>query len=160
MDNMHLRAATRADAEKLVRLINSAFAVERFFVEADRVDLSGVLAYLRSGGFLVVEIGADLAACVYVEQRGTRGYLGLLAVDPERQRTGLGARLVAAAEARMRAAGCSAMDLRIVNLREELPPYYRRMGYTETGSAPFPPEVETRLPCHFIEMSKVLGEPA
>jgi hypothetical protein len=48
------------------------------------------------------------------------------------------------------------MDLRIVNLREELPPFYRRLGYVETGTAPFPEEIKSKLPCHFVLMSKPL----
>lgn len=48
------------------------------------------------------------------------------------------------------------MDLRIVNLREELPPFYRRLGYVETGTAPFQEEIKSKLPCHFVLMSKPL----
>ena len=48
------------------------------------------------------------------------------------------------------------MDLRIVNLREELPAFYRKLGYTETGTEPFPETEPTRLPCHLICMSKQL----
>jgi hypothetical protein len=43
-----------------------------------------------------------------------------------------------------------------VDLRTELPPFYRRLGYEQTGTAPFSdPEKATR-PCHFILMSKAL----
>jgi hypothetical protein len=48
------------------------------------------------------------------------------------------------------------MDLRIVNLREELPPFYRKLGYSDIGESPWPADVPTKLPCHFIEMSKAL----
>jgi len=76
-------------------------------------------------------------------------------VEPSRQRTGVGSRLMAAAEERCRAGGCAFLDLQIVNLREELPEFYRRRGYSQTGTAPFP-DVPTRLPCHFVKMSKRL----
>ncbi len=69
---------------------------------------------------------------------------------------GFGRRLIAAAEEFCRDAGCRFMDLRIVNLREELPAYYTKLGYAETGASAFPAEVQTKLPCHFIEMSKIL----
>ena len=94
---------------------------------------------------------------MYLERRGGRAYLGLLSVDPHRQRTGLGRTLVAAAEDRARALGCAHMDLQIVNLRAELPAFYAGLGYSETGTSPFPAEVETRLPCHFVVMSKKLS---
>jgi hypothetical protein len=64
--------------------------------------------------------------------------------------------LVAAGEERCRELGCRMMDLLIVNVREELPAFYRRLGYDETGTEPFPADVPTRLPCHFIKMSKPL----
>ena len=61
-----------------------------------------------------------------------------------------------AAEAHCRDAGSSAMDILIVNLRTELTPFYQRRGYVETGTLPFPPEIETKVPIHFITMSKPL----
>jgi hypothetical protein len=45
----------------------------------------------------------------------------------------------------------------IVNLREELPVYYAKLGYSETGASPIPAELETKLRCHFIEMMKALA---
>jgi predicted N-acetyltransferase YhbS len=92
-----------------------------------------------------------------VEIRGERGYFGLLAVDPARQGGGLGRKMLAEAEDYARAAGCAFMDLRIVNLRAELPPFYQRLGYIETGTEPFAADAKPSQPCHFIKMSKPLG---
>jgi hypothetical protein len=64
---------------------------------------------------------------------------------------------MAAAENRCRENGCRYVDLNIVNLREELPGFYRSLGYSETGTAPFPSDVTTKQPCHFIQMSKPLA---
>jgi GNAT superfamily N-acetyltransferase len=151
-----IRRGTESDAEALTRLINVAFAVEKFFIESDRILLPQVLEHLGTGAFLIAEDGGEMAACVYVELHGDRGYFGLLSVEPTHQRCGFGRRLIAAAEEFCRDAGCRFMDLRIVNLREELPAYYTKLGYAETGASPFPAEVQTKLPCHFIEMSKIL----
>jgi hypothetical protein len=65
--------------------------------------------------------------------------------------------MVEEAESYARAAGCEFMDLRIVNLRTELPPFYRRLGYVETGTEPFVADAKPSQPCHFIKMSKPLG---
>jgi GNAT superfamily N-acetyltransferase len=158
MQKHEIRLARREDAEALVALINRAFLVERFFIDSDRISLPQVVEFLDSGTFLVTKDGAaGLSACVYVELRGDRGYLGLLSVDPAQQRRGLGTRLIAAAENYCRNAGCRVMDLQIVNLRQELPPYYRKLGYADTGTAPFPEDVPTKLPCHFLRMSKLLS---
>jgi hypothetical protein len=48
------------------------------------------------------------------------------------------------------------MDLRVVNVRTELPAYYQKLGYVQSGTAPFPEHVDTLLPCHFLIMSKPL----
>ena len=64
--------------------------------------------------------------------------------------------MIAAAEAYCRDAGCVALDINVVNLRTELPPFYKRLGYVETGSAPFTDPRATR-PCHMIVMTKDSG---
>jgi len=156
---MNLRPAKLDDSGAITELINKAFLVERFFVEHDRISEEEVRSLLSRGGFTLAESDLELVGCVYFELRGERAYFGLLSIDPARQRTGLGKRLIAAVEEQARAAGCRFMDLQTVNLRTELPPFYRRLGYRETGTAPFPAEVKTKLPCHFILMSKPLSEP-
>jgi hypothetical protein len=60
------------------------------------------------------------------------------------------------AESYCRERGARFMDILIVSLREELPPFYRKRGYVENGTSPFPADVETKVPCHFINMSKQL----
>ena len=97
-----------------------------------------------------------LKRCVYVELRGDRSYLGLLSVNPQLQKAGLGSTLMTAAEDHCAKAGSRFMDLQIVNLREENHAFYRRRGYIETGTAPFPPGLNPKLPCHFVTMSKPL----
>ncbi len=142
--------------EGIVRLINAAFLVERFFLDQDRIASEEVRTRMERGRFILAEEDQELAGCVYIEPRGDRAYLGLLSVDPSRQRSGLGRQLMSAAEDHARVAGCRFMDLLIVNLRLELPEYYRRLGYRENGTAPFPEEAHPKLPCHFVKMSKPL----
>ena len=154
---LRLRIATEADIEALVRLINAAFLVEQFFIEGDRIHAEAVQQLMATGEFLISHDDDGISACVYVEPRGDRAYLGLLSVDPARQRNGLGSRLVAAAEERVRASGIRYMDLRIVNLRQELPEFYRHLGYVITGASPISPDVKTKQSCHFKNMSKALG---
>jgi ribosomal protein S18 acetylase RimI-like enzyme len=153
---MKTRVAEPEDAEDIARLVNTAFRPERFFIDADRTNPEKVRALLQKGKFLLVEQEGTLAGCVYVELRGERGYFGLLAVDPALQRSGLGSRLVAAAEEDCRAEGCQFMDLTIVNLRTELPAFYRRLGYAESGTLPFPPDQQANQPCHLVKMTKPL----
>ena len=81
----------------------------------------------------------------------------MLAVDPASQGRGLGSLLTDAVEARCLAAGCRVVD--VVNLREELPAFYGRLGYVPTGDQlPFPDAEEAARPCDMIVMVKRLAE--
>jgi GNAT superfamily N-acetyltransferase len=151
-----VRRAEGRDVEAIVRLINTAFIVERFFVEGDRIDDEEVRGMLGTGTFLLLEDGEGPAACVYVEPRGDHAYIGLLSVRPDRQRRGLGERMMSSAEEHARQRGSRVADIRVVNLRVELPPFYRRLGYAETGTEPFDAAVPPMRPCHFVLMSKAL----
>ncbi len=158
---MNLRFATEADIDRLVALINAAYQVEKFFKIGERTDAAEVAQHLASGHFLLLEDEGSLAGSVYVEVRGTRGYFGMLSVDPDRQRSGIGRRLIAAAEEFCRERGCRFMDLSVVDLRTELPPLYAKFGYQVTGSEPFPADVmPVSRPCRFTLMSKELGHHA
>ena len=143
-------------------VINSAFRVaEEFFCFEDRITLEEGERLFTTGTFLIAEAPTRgdrvLAGCVYVELKdGDRSYLGLLSVDPAQQQGGLGSLLMNAAEKHCHDGGSRVMDILIVNLRTELQPFYRRRGYVETGTRPFPPDVQTKAPCHFITMAKPL----
>jgi GNAT superfamily N-acetyltransferase len=164
---MQVRVAEIRDAEAIVAVINVAFRLaEGFLLDRDRIDLETVQELFQKGTFLVAE-DSSLCGCVYVEPRGdesraaepgggNRSYLGLLAVDPRLQKSGLGSQLMNAAEAYCAKAGSRFMDLRIVSVRKELPTFYRRHGYVETGTEPFTPGLKPKLPCHFVWMSKPL----
>lgn len=153
-----IRVAEDKDVEPLARLINAAFVVEQPFIEGERIDPEGVREYMQKGKFLVAEATRGLAGCVYVELRGERGYLGLLGVAPAQQGMGLGRKLMEAAENYFQAAGCSAIDLRIISPRTPLPAFYEHMGYAQTGTAPFVTDVPVKVPCHYVLMSKTVGD--
>jgi GNAT superfamily N-acetyltransferase len=154
---LQLRVAEVRDGEAIVSVINAAFRqAESFLVDRDRIDLETVLQLSQRGTFLIADDLGCVCGCLYVEPRGDRSYLGLLSVDPQRQKSGLGSALMDAAEDYCAKAGSRFMDLRMVSVREELPAFYRRRGYVETGTEPFPPDLNPKVPCHFVKMSKPL----
>jgi predicted N-acetyltransferase YhbS len=152
-----IRTADIGDVPALVALLNAAFAMERDFVDRDRTSDAEIAELMQSGTFLVADGAAGAtAACVYVERRGARLYMGMLAVDPALQGRGLGRRMIAAVENRASESGCSGIDIKIVDRRVELPPLYRSLGFRENGTAPFDDPLLTK-PCHFLLMSKELA---
>jgi predicted N-acetyltransferase YhbS len=94
---------------------------------------------------------------VHVREGDRRAwYVGTLSVDPARQKSGLGGRMMREAEDYCRNAGCKALDIRIVNLRTELPAIYRKFGFVETGTQSAEVIKNATQPIHFITMSKPL----
>ena len=154
-----IRFAEESDLPALTALINQAFKVETFFIQGDRLTPEEARAHFDKGRFLIADDNGFVAGVVYVGLRGDRSYLGLLSVDPARQKSGIGRRLMAAAEEFAREMGAHHMDITVVNLRTELPPFYRKLGYIDDGAEPVRPEMVPRLlqPAHFIKMTKPLG---
>jgi GNAT superfamily N-acetyltransferase len=158
--HLQVRLADEGEAGEITRLINAAFRpAEGFFVEGDRIEVAEVIDSLSNGKFLLAEEEGAIIGCVYVKPLGERAYLGLLSVDPSHQQSGVGSLLMDAAEKYCSSVACRFMDIKMVNLRIELAGFYQRRGYVETGTSAFPADIETRLPCHFIDMSKPLGSP-
>ena len=156
MSNSRLRTATRADVGAIVDLVNRAFAVERFFKTGNRTDETHILELMRDGRFLLLIDEAVLVACVYVKLNGDRCYIGLLSVDPAKQRSGIGARMMQEAEDLGRRAGSRFADIRTVSVRPELPVIYHKLGYVEIGVESAAVIKTATIPVHFVRMSKLL----
>jgi GNAT superfamily N-acetyltransferase len=141
----------------IAALINQAYEVERFFVEGQRTTEAEIASLMGKGAFLVAHDAAGrLVGSVYAESRAdSRGYIGLLSVDPSAQGGGLGSLLMERAEQHLRERGSRDVDISVVNLRIELPPFYERRGYRAGRTLPFTDTRATRE-CHFIVMTKSL----
>lgn len=159
-ENVSVRLATHADIPAIVSLVNRAFEVELFFLNGDRTSVENVTEMMGRGEYFLAETPErHLVGTVYFEKRGDRAYFGMLSIEPALQGTGFGRRLIETVEAHARKQGCIAMDITVVNLRTELPPYYRRFGYETSGELP-PPEpmrARSKVPCHLVRMSKSLA---
>lgn len=153
------RPGTADDFPALISLVNAAFVIETF-IDGTRTNDAHIRETAARGSFLVLEDqGGHVVGSVHVEARGERGYFGMLAVDPAHQGEGFGRTLVDAAEEHARQRGCTHMDITVLSLRPELLPFYRKLGYVETGIADFHPShpLHAGVECHCITMSKVLG---
>ena len=80
--------------------------------------------------FLVGLLDRAVIASVMAGYEGHRGWINYLAVDPRFRRRGIGRRLMEAAEAALRKAGCPKINLQVRESNDETITFYRRLGYT------------------------------
>ncbi|QIP87776.1 GNAT family N-acetyltransferase [Streptomyces sp. Tu 2975] len=145
------RDAAQADVPALVALIESAYRGESsragWTSEADilggqRTDPQGVREVITAPGsrLMIVEGDGEPVACCQLEHRGDAAYFGMFAVRPDLQGAGLGRRIIAEAERRVRETwGVSEMHMTVISVREDLIAWYERRGYRRTGRmTPFP----------------------
>jgi ribosomal protein S18 acetylase RimI-like enzyme len=78
---------------------------------------------------LVGCVAEGLAATVMAGYDGHRGWLNYLAVAPRFRRQGLGRKMVAEAEARLRQMGCPKINIQIRTGNATVIEFYRRIGF-------------------------------
>lgn len=89
--------------------------------QAEQPELFGVLRDEEAGVVGTVMAGYD----------GHRGWINYLAVEPNRQRQGLGRRLMAWAEAALAARGCPKINLQVRQGNEAVLGFYAALGYAD-----------------------------
>lgn len=150
-ESLAFRAATVKDVRAIVILVQSAYrgeasragwTTEADLLDGQRTDAEEVVALIRSpdSRILLAEQAGELLASVHLEKRGAKCHFGMFAVQPPRQRAGLGKAVLAEAERMVRDEwACRAMHMTVITLRTELIAWYERRGYQRTGAViPFP----------------------
>lgn len=126
-----IRPATEADLAALVALEQQAF-------RGDRMSRAQYRRHLRSAGasVLVATAAGDLlgSALVFFRRGSTLARLYSIATAPAARGRGLGARLLAAAEAAARARGCRALRLEVRVDNPAAIGLYERAGYRRIGA--------------------------
>jgi len=84
--------------------------------------------------FLVAEAGGRIVGAVMAGYEGHRGWINYLAVEPAEQRGGLGRKLMAEAEQRLRAAGCPKINLQVRPENKAAIAFYERIGFGIEGA--------------------------
>jgi GNAT superfamily N-acetyltransferase len=175
VEALTFRFAEACDASAIVDLVQSAYrgdagqagwTTEAGLVDGQRTDLQTVESLLAAPGsaMLLAEADGQLAGSCHLERRaGAEVYLGLFAVQPERQGQGSGRQILAEAEriARLDWAA-STMVMAVMAQRVELIAWYERRGYLPTGETkPFPygddrGGIPRRSDLHFVVLAKRL----
>ncbi len=153
-----VRLATSDDFAAIMPMVNAAYLVETFII-GPRVSVADMQEMSKKGDFLVAEDSSGkIVASVHVETNAEPAYFGVLAVDPSWQGKSLGRRMIQAAEDYARSKSRKIMTLTVVDLRTELPPFYRKFGYEVTGTEEFrnPRPLQEGVKLHLIVMSKNL----
>jgi ribosomal protein S18 acetylase RimI-like enzyme len=148
---LSFRAASRADIDAIVALVESAYrgegskqgwTTEADLLDGQRTDAAGVgeLIDKPHARVLLAEADGLLLACAQLERKGDAGYFGMFSVRPKLQGSGVGRATLAEAERIARDEwGCVAMRMTVISVREELIAWYERRGYHRTGEySPFP----------------------
>ena len=153
VSTIELRRASDSEVPAVAELMNVAYGGTG--PVAGWTDVSGFLKGDRtSAAALRVELTASpnaellivrsdtgaLRASVWLEPRySALWYLGSLTVDPREQKTGLGGRVLQAAERRILDQGGGGVLIDVLNVRGPLIAWYERRGYRLTGeSLPYP----------------------
>ncbi len=145
-----IRRWTRADLPTLQQVLLETW-LDAYGAFIPREDLAGYLQTHYSDAKLaalfedadvtghVAEVDGAVAGYqkLYHARAEQRLYLHQLYVLPNRQRLGLGRRLVACAEARARELGFKQIWLGVMVRNEPAVAWYRKLGYTVTETAPF-----------------------
>jgi len=81
--------------------------------------------------FLAACSGGRVIATVMAGYDGHRGWINYLAVDPKHRRSGLGRRIMAEAESRLRTVGCPKINLQVRSTNADVIEFYKRIGFKQ-----------------------------
>jgi ribosomal protein S18 acetylase RimI-like enzyme len=151
MPSFHFRTAELGDAADITTLVNyvyrgesglRAWTGEAHLIDGQRTDVRAIKEALSNPRVkIVLAFKSDkLVGCVMIRAEMQKCYLGMLTVDVDLQKAGLGTSLLREAENTARGKlMCTDMFMYVISLRTELIDWYSRRGYELTEKrAPFP----------------------
>ena len=175
MSGVTFRPAVEADVAALHALVTRAYrgdaarlgwTHEADLLDGQRTDMESLREVIEDADkvILMAHHGGVLIGCVMLtRQADGSAYLGMLSVDPVRQASGLGRRLLAVAEREAASRfGADRIEMTVIRQRPELIAWYERRGYALTGAtADFPVDDERfglpkRRDLQFVVLAKGL----
>lgn len=168
-ESMTFSSAEPRDTSALVSLVNRAYSPQpeaagwvgdRAFQPGDRTDDAEVSAMLADPATVVLvgSRGGVVTSCVALTRRTGSAYLGLFAVDPDRQGGGAGRQTMEAAESHVRNRwGVVNVDIHVMDHHAALMAWYQRLGYASTGERKPFTDGSGAVVATLVGMRKVLG---
>jgi ribosomal protein S18 acetylase RimI-like enzyme len=172
--NPNILLATIQDAKHLETLLNTAYRGETAKLgwthEADliagnvRVNDAMILENLNANNAVFLKYvndKAEIIGCVNLKQNEGKLYLGMFSVHPTKQGSGIGKKLLLAAEEYASHVRSNTIYMTVISKRTELINWYKTKGYKETGERqPFVEDAVTGKhlqQLEFIVLEKVLN---
>jgi GNAT superfamily N-acetyltransferase len=162
---MSITKATLADVAELNVLVNTAYrgpeslrgwATEANLLDGQRIDTDMLTEYINNPNVTILKYtseAGELEACVYLEDKDDKLYLGMLSVLPHLQDKGLGRKLLIASEDFARSVGKLIITITVITTRVSLIEWYERRGYIRTGEIlPFHADEKFGKPKAHIEL--------
>jgi GNAT superfamily N-acetyltransferase len=140
--NLILEEAKKDHVEDICKLVNIAYRGEQGWtketdlVEGERANETEILEYITdpNAHLLIAVENEELVSCICIEKKDIGAYIGLFAVHPKLQGTGLGKIILSQAE------NYASTELKVkkyvmvvLSQRKELIEFYERRGYVRTG---------------------------
>ncbi len=167
--------ATLDDIAALNVLVNGAYrgeasrigwTTEADFLDGQRIDELGLreLIVAEGSAVLVIREAQSILGCCHVSRiRADRAYIGMVSIEPSRQRHGLGGQLLLAAEHYVQSVfQARRLRMTVISLRAELIAWYESRGYQPTGERqPFPNDeprfgIPKRRDLEFVVLEKTI----
>lgn len=172
--NETIQLADASQSQAIAALVNKAYRPdadsggwthESELVSGDRTS-AGLIAQqiTPSSPVLLAVRDAEIIACVQVTCNGSDCWIGMLATLPSEQNSGIGKRMLMAAESyAVKNFSPARLMMSVLSSRSELLSFYQRRGYKLTGQTtdyPLNAGVGTPLltDLHVLELSKTLSE--
>lgn len=142
--DLHISIADIGDTAIITQLLNSAYRGESsrqgWTTEADLI--GGQVRTIETqvqdlinqpDSVFLKYTTSEIVGCVNLQQHNDKIYLGMLSVNPNIQNSGIGKKLMLAAEEYTKYKVCKAIYMQVIDVREELINWYKRHGYNDTG---------------------------
>ena len=132
------------------------WTTEADLLDGSRIDEETLRGYFENPDVILLKNTDEtgkITACVYLEVRFPKLYIGMFGVSPLLQGKGIGKELLIAAESYAKQLNCHTLTMTVISTRLELIEWYQRRGFKPTGEKlPFHEGTRFGIPKQPIEL--------